>query len=96
MLTAEEAKKIGIRACIDKIGYDFCKQHEDNAVCSYGEENGKMTCYVGIDDKPEQGYELENMTSIVLDDAKYMPYYAYCEVDMQNGTVNITDFCVPE
>lgn len=96
MLTAEEAKKIGIRACIDKIGYDFCKQHEDNAVCSYGEEDGKMMCYVGVDDKPEQLYNLNEMSSIVLDDVTYMPYYAYCKVDMQDGTVTYTDFCVPD
>jgi len=26
MLTFEEAKKIGIRACVDKLGYDFVKK----------------------------------------------------------------------
>ena len=95
MLTAEEAKKIGIRACIEKLGYDFCKQHEDTAVCSYGEENGKMTCYVGIDDKPEQLDDVENMKSIILDDAEYMPYYANCEVDMQDGSIVFLDCCLP-
>lgn len=96
MLTAEQAKKIGIRACIDKIGYEFCKRHEDNSVCSYGEEDGKMLCYVGVDDKPEQQYDLENMNRIVLDDARYMPYYACCEVDMHNGEVSFIEFCVPQ
>ena len=38
MLTVEEAKKIGIRACVEKIGYDFCKAHPDNGVSAYGEE----------------------------------------------------------
>ena len=95
MLTAEEAKKIGIRACIDKIGYEFCKQHADTAVCSYGEEGGKMKCYVGLDDKPDQPYDIENMKSVILDDAEYMPYYANCEVDMQNGQVVFFECCLP-
>lgn len=59
-VNSRRSKKIGIRACVDKIGYEFCKQHADTAVCSYGEENGKMKCYVGIDDKPEQPYDIES------------------------------------
>ena len=31
MLTVDETKKIGISACINKIGYEFCKKHADNA-----------------------------------------------------------------
>lgn len=95
MLTAEEAKKIGIRACVDKIGYDFCKQHADTTVCSYGEEDGKMTCYVGVNDKPDQPCDISQMTSIILDDAEYMPYYANAEVDMQDGQVILLECCVP-
>lgn len=34
MLTVKEAKKIGIRACIDAIGYEFCKKHADNSTSS--------------------------------------------------------------
>ena len=26
MLSKHEAKKIGIRACIDKLGYEFCRE----------------------------------------------------------------------
>ena len=28
VLTFEEAKKVGIRACIDRLGYDFVKKYQ--------------------------------------------------------------------
>lgn len=31
MLDAREAKRIGIHACIEKIGIEFCKKYEANA-----------------------------------------------------------------
>ena len=51
MLKIEEAKKIGIRACIDKIGYNFCETHRDNGVSSHGvEREGYFYCFVGVSD----------------------------------------------
>ena len=47
MLTFEEAKKIGIRACIDRIGYDFCLAHNENSTSAYGEVDGIGKCFVG-------------------------------------------------
>ena len=29
MLSADEAKEIGINACIEKLGIEFCKKHSD-------------------------------------------------------------------
>ena len=52
MLTVIEAKNIGIKACIEKIGLDFCKEHADNATSGFSEENGYVNCFVGISDKP--------------------------------------------
>ena len=49
MLTVEEAKRIGIQACVKKIGYEFCKAHPDNGVSAYGEEReGFINCFVGV------------------------------------------------
>lgn len=42
MLTVAEARKIGIKACMDKIGYDFCMSNKDNATTGYTEEEGKF------------------------------------------------------
>lgn len=36
MLTVEVARKIGINACIDKIGRDFVQTHKDFAVYACG------------------------------------------------------------
>ena len=38
MLTFEEAKRIGITACVDKLGYDFVKKYEDTACSACGDE----------------------------------------------------------
>lgn len=39
MLTVNEAKNIGIKACIEKIDYDFCRKYADNATSGYSEED---------------------------------------------------------
>lgn len=95
MLTAEEARKIGIKACIDKIGYEFCKKHADTAVCSYGEEDGEMHCYVGVDDQPEQEYDMTDRKSLILDEDEYLPYFANCTVNLQDGAVAFLECCIP-
>ena len=48
MLTVNEAKNMGITACIEKIGYDFCRKHADNATSGYSEEEGVVNCFVGV------------------------------------------------
>ena len=46
MMTALEARKKGIRACMEKIGYDFCFKNQDDACVSYGENTpGVMFCW---------------------------------------------------
>ncbi|MBE5952123.1 MAG: hypothetical protein E7260_11140 [Lachnospiraceae bacterium] len=94
MLTAEEAKRIGIRACIDKIGYEFCKKHADLGVCSCGENDGIMECYVGVDDRPEP--EEKETGYLLIDDEEFAPYYASCNVNMEDGSVEFTECCLPE
>lgn len=46
MLSADEAKKIGIDACIEKLGFEFCKKHADNATSAYGEDDGIITSQI--------------------------------------------------
>lgn len=31
MLDEKEAKRIGVQACVEKIGLEFCKKYEENA-----------------------------------------------------------------
>lgn len=46
MLSADEAKKIGIDVCIEKLGFEFCKKHADNATSAYGEDDGIITSQI--------------------------------------------------
>ena len=39
---------IGFQALIKEIGFQFFKEHEDNAVFSYGEEEKGLYCFLGI------------------------------------------------
>ena len=88
MLTVEEAKKIGIRACIEKIGYDFCKAHPDNGVSAYGEEReGYINCFVGVNDTPAPDYDISKVTKLVLTSNEKWKYSARCHVDKNSGTV---------
>lgn len=41
-------KKIGFQALVCKIGEQFFKEHEENAVFSYGEEDLGLFCFLGI------------------------------------------------
>lgn len=70
MLTFEEAKKVGIRACIDKIGYEFCKIHQDNSTSAYGEDDGVAKCFVGINDAPPHEYDIEKVEYLILTSKK--------------------------
>lgn len=96
MLSIEEAGKIGIQACIDKLGIDFCKKHADNAVSSYGESDGLVKCFVGVDDAPAPDYDISNVKELFLTSGNDWPYYAFCDVDMQNGGIEYGECVLPD
>lgn len=91
MLTKKEAKRIGIRACIDKIGYNFCKNHEDNSTSACGEVEGTMKCFVGVSDEPAPECDIMKVDHLILTSGKDWSYYANCNVDMYNGTIKFGD-----
>lgn len=96
MLTFEEAKKIGIRACVDKIGYEFCRAHNDNSTSAYGEIDGKMECFVGVSDEPAHEYDIEKIEHLILTSKNDWPYFAYCDVDMSTGEIEYGECRIPE
>lgn len=96
MLSAGEAKEIGINACIEKLGIEFCKKHSDNATSAYGEDNGIMNCFVGIDDSPAPDYDISNVKELVLTSMEEWPYYASCNVNMTNGKIEFLRCVLPE
>ena len=95
MLTMEEAKKIGISACIDKIGYEFCKAHPDNGVSAYGASTreGYVYCFVGVSDQPEPTYD-ENHEWLLTHDNTW-PFYASCDVNLEDGSVEFLECKLP-
>ena len=96
MLTFDEAKKKGIRACVDKIGYEFCKKHNDNSTSAYGEVDGIMECFVGVSDEPTHEYNLEEVESLKLTSVNDWPYFANCDVDMRTGEITFGDCKIPD
>ncbi|MBQ2902510.1 MAG: hypothetical protein IJA07_03340 [Agathobacter sp.] len=96
MLTFEEAKNIGIRACIDKVGYEFCRAHNDNSTSAYGEVDGKMECFVGVSDEPAHEYDIEKVDYLILTSKKDWPYFAHCDVDMATGEIEFGECRIPE
>lgn len=87
MLTEEQAKKIGIEACIDKLGYDFCMKYKDNAVSAYGRAEGdKIECFVGVSDEPYAEPETPCLTSYYK-----WPYAVRCLVDLYTGAVEFVE-----
>lgn len=48
-------EKIGFQALVKVIGKQFFKEHEDNAVYSYGEEDKGLYCFLGISLHPSKG-----------------------------------------
>ncbi|MBP3568140.1 MAG: hypothetical protein J6K04_03140 [Lachnospiraceae bacterium] len=96
MLTEDDARKIGLRACVEKIGLEFCKKHKDTAICAHGVIEEVMQCYYGIDDQPAPDYANLKPEELCLNSAKYAPYFARCEVSMKDGTITFLEFCIPK
>lgn len=94
MLTFEEAKKIGIKACIDKLGYDFVKKHADTACSAYGDEGDYASCFVGVSTEPDTPW---NGETLILDDSpeKKFPYSASCNVAYADGTITFLECTIP-
>lgn len=94
MLTFEEAKKIGIRACVDVLGYDFVKKHEQTACSAYGDEGDHAACFVGVTTEPDTTWA---GGPLVLDDSpeSRYPYRASCNVAYADGAVTFTECVTP-
>ena len=93
MLNVEAAKKIGIRACIDKLGREFVLAHRESAASAYGECDEGVFCFVGVDD----GDISQNTDRrLVLDSHSEFPYRASCNVSLEDGTPTFLECVVPK
>lgn len=51
MLNVDVARRIGINACIDKLGRKFVSAHKEFSASAYGENDDGVFCFVGVDDR---------------------------------------------
>lgn len=74
-------ENIGRIQLIKTIGRDFCWEHKDHAVFSYGEEEDGLFCFLGIDLHPEQN------TPCLSGQMSDWDIYASCTVKDDNSIV---------
>ena len=93
MLSFETAKKIGINACIDKLGRDFVFAHKDLATSAYGENENSVFCFVGVDDRSAS----QNRDhKLILDSHSEFPYRVSCNVSLFDGVPSFIECILPK
>ena len=93
MLSVETARKIGINACIDKLGRDFVLAHKESATSAYGENEDSVFCFVGVDDSVKS----QNSDRVlVLDSHSEFPYRASCNISLQDGVAHFLECVAPK
>lgn len=92
MLDINAAKRIGINACIEKIGRDFVIKNKDFATSAYGESDDGVFCFVGVDDHCTSNF---NDSVLVLDNKGKFQYHVSCNVNLVNGETTFIESVVP-
>lgn len=91
MLTFEQAKKIGVDACIDHLGRDFVNRFKDTACDAYADMEDHAYCFVGVDDRDTRyGEGVPTLTS-----TDSFPYIARCNVRYSDGDISFFDCVLP-
>ena len=91
MLTYEQARRIGIDACIDKLGRDFVMRYRDLSCSACGDRGDHVYCFVGVNDKPLPKMKDE----LVLTSNSDFPYTARCTVDYLDGRIGFLECVLP-
>ena len=90
-----KARKIGIKACIEKLGYKFCCKYAGNSTTAYSDDGDAVFCYVGVDTENNTYANIEEWNPI-LTEKNLFPYYAMCEVNRRTGEVVFLKCALPE
>ena len=96
MLTYEEARNVGINACLDRIGRDFVKKYRDSSCSAYGDiDREYVYCFVGVSDRPRK--KRNEGDPIVLSSAPedQFPYMASCLVNYSDGEIEFKKCILP-
>ena len=95
MLTYEEAKRIGIDACVKKIGETFLTEHQDNSVYSCGDAEDYAFCYVGVSDLPPRKQKDGTLTLTSGPENRF-PFGAACNVAYDTGEITFLECVLPD
>ena len=92
MLTYDEARHIGVNACIDKLGREFMTKYQNNASAGFGDRGDHVFCFVGVDDRPEP--EMKN--ELILTSGGKFPYLVACNVAYEDGHIDFLEVTLPQ
>ncbi len=93
MLSIYEARKMGINACINKLGRDFVLKYKDSCVSAYGGSEDGVYCFIGVDDNPDC-YD-NDADVLILDSASKFPYRVSCNVSLTDKTITFIECVLP-
>jgi len=98
MLTFKEAKIIGLRACVDKLGRDFFEKYKKNSTFAYGDfsDEGIAYCYVGVSDKPYDKTYSGSLTLSKRGKKNAIPFCASCSVSLEDGKIEFLECKLPQ
>lgn len=91
MISEDRAKRLGINACVEKLGREFVEAHKNSVVYAYGMNQDVMYCFVGVDDRPQKRSD-----RLILDNVSKWPYQASCNVDLETETISFLECVVKE
>lgn len=95
MLTYDEAVKIGIDACVEKIGRDFVEKYKDSACSAYGDRGDYAFCFVGVTDKPVKEHSDDEPLVLRDEDGDQYPYSASCKVFFVDSSIEFLECKLP-
>ncbi len=91
MLTFEEAKRIGVDACIERLGRDFVNRYKDSSCSAYADMEEYAYCFLGVDNSPDRN----DMRNVRLTENDSFPYIARCTVRYRDGNIDYLDCVSP-
>jgi len=87
MITAENAKKIGITYCADAMGREFVTKYAGNSTTAFSEENNRMFCFLGVCDS-ELNIDMDKNIILTSREEDAFPYRASCLVSLDDGSID--------
>lgn len=93
MLTFEQAKKIGLDACIEKLGKEFVRNHAETTSSAYGEHDEEVYCFVGVSTGPRKSF---NGKTLRLSSDRKPAYRASCNVSLKDGSTTFIECVLPQ